>query len=84
MLSTQTTPLASWRLSVSAETDAQLRQYLGDQGMKGAELSRFVEEAVRWRMLDESCEAIRQRNADQDPEVLQHLIDQALVAVRQN
>jgi Ribbon-helix-helix domain len=82
MRSTQTNTPARWSLSVSAETDAQLREYLGTQGMKKGDLSRFVEEAVRWRMLDHTTEQIRLRNADQDEAQLQALIDQALDAVR--
>ena len=73
---------ARWSLSVSQDTDASLREYLGAHGMKKGDLSRFVEEAVRWRMFDNTVQAIKQRNADQDPATLQSLIDQALDAVR--
>lgn len=86
MLSTQT-PSANaiptrWSLSVSAETDAHLREYLGAQGMKKGDLSRFVEEAVRWRMLDNTTEQIRLRNADMSDAQMQTLIDKALDAAR--
>lgn len=80
-LNTQANP-ARWSLSVSQDTDASLREYLGAQGMKKGDLSRFVEEAVRWRMFDNTVQTIKQRNADQDPTALQALIDQALDAVR--
>lgn len=73
---------ARWSLSVSAETDASLREYLGAQGMKKGDLSRFVEEAVRWRMLDSTTEQIRLRNADMSEAQMQSLINQALDAVR--
>ena len=73
---------ARWSLSVSPETDASLREYLGAQGMKKGDLSRFVEEAVRWRMLDGTVQGIKQRNADQSDAHLQGLIDAALDAVR--
>ena len=71
-----------WSLSVSPETDASLREYLGAQGMKKGDLSRFVEEAVRWRMLDATVQGIKQRNADQSDAHLQGLIDATLDAVR--
>ena len=71
-----------WSLSVSLETDASLREYLGAQGMKKGDLSRFVEEAVRWRMMDTTVQGIKQRNADQSDAHLQRLIDVALDAVR--
>lgn len=73
---------ARWSLSVSAETDAHLREYLGAQGMKKGDISRFVEEAVRWRMLDNTTEQIRLRNADISDAQMQALIDQALDTVR--
>lgn len=73
---------ARWSLSVSPETDASLREYLGAQGMKKGDLSRFVEEAVRWRMMDATVQVIKQRNADQSDAHLQGLIDAALDAVR--
>ena len=68
---------ARWSLAISPETDASLREYLGAQGMKKGDLSRLVEEAVRWRMMDATVQGIKQRNAD-----MQALIDQALEAVR--
>ena len=73
---------ARWSLSISPETDASLREYLGAQGMKKGDLSRFVEEAVRWRMFDATVQGIKQRNADQSDADLQALIDEALDAVR--
>ena len=77
------TPIpARWSLSISPETDASLREYLGAQGMKKGDLSRFVEEAVRWRMLDATAQGIKQRNADRSDAHLQGLIDAALDAVR--
>jgi Ribbon-helix-helix domain len=77
-----TTSPARWSLSVSPEIDASLREYLGAQGMKKGDLSRFVEEAVRWRMMDATVQGIKQRNADQSDADLQRLIDTALDSVR--
>ena len=77
-----TAPPARWSLSISPETDASLREYLGAQGMKKGDLSRFVEAAVRWRMMDVTVQAIKLRNADQSDVDLQALIDKALDAVR--
>ena len=41
-----------WSLVVSKETDISLRTYLARLGLKKGALSKFVEEAVRWRVLD--------------------------------
>ena len=40
-----------WNIKVSKETDLTLRTFLGSQGMKKGDLSKFIEEAVRWRVL---------------------------------
>jgi hypothetical protein len=45
-----------WTIKVSSETDQSLRGFLGAQGMKKGDLSGFVEEAVRWRMLDRTVQ----------------------------
>ncbi len=41
-----------WTIKVSLEADLSLRAYLGARGMNKSDLSRSVEDAVRWRMLD--------------------------------
>ncbi|MDO5624537.1 MAG: ribbon-helix-helix domain-containing protein [Pseudomonadota bacterium] len=71
-----------WSLSISPEVDASLREHLGAQGMKKGDLSRFVEEAVRWRLLDKTLHDIRSRLEGEDEAALQALIDDALDAVR--
>lgn len=71
-----------WTVKVSKETDRSLRSFLGARGMKKGDLSRFVEEAVRWRVLDQTVQAIRERNQDIPPEDLQREIDHAVREVR--
>jgi len=39
-----------WNIKVSKETDLTLRTYLGARGMKKGDLSKFIEDAVRWRL----------------------------------
>jgi hypothetical protein len=72
------------RLTISwtKETDLALRSYLGNQGMKKGDLSKFIEDAVRWRLFDETVTAIKARNADTDPEELMELIDATVRDVR--
>ena len=67
-----------WTITVSRETDLSLRRFLGAQGMKKGDLSRFVEEAVRWRVLDQTVEGLRQDNADVPAEELDALIEESL------
>lgn len=71
-----------WTIKVSKETDLSLRSFLGAQGMKKGDLSRFVEEAVRWRVLDQTVQGIKERNRDLSPEELADAIDEALREVR--
>ena len=71
-----------WNIKVSKETDLALRTYLGSQGAKKGDLSKFIEEAVRWRVLHRTVQDIKARNADTDPDELQNLIDDAVKAVR--
>ena len=71
-----------WNIKVSKETDLTLRTYLGAQGMKKGDLSKFIEEAVRWRIFNRTVQDIKARNADIGPDELQALIDDAVREVR--
>jgi hypothetical protein len=72
------------RLTVtfSRETDLALRAFLGAQGMRKGDLSKFIEDAVRWRMFDQAVQGVKARNADVDASDLQAAIDEACAAVR--
>ena len=71
-----------WTVKVSKETDISLRSYLARQGLKKGDLSKFVEEAVRWRVLDKTIAAVKQRNADIPDKEIENAIDEALAVVR--
>ena len=71
-----------WTIKVTPETDLSLRGFLGAQGMKKGDLSKFVEDAVRWRMLDSAVQGIKDRNQDIPAEMLESLIDDAIREVR--
>ena len=71
-----------WNIKVSKETDLTLRTYLGSRGMRKGDLSKFIEEAVRWRVFHRTVQDIKARNADADPDELQGLIDDAVCEVR--
>jgi hypothetical protein len=72
------------RLTVTftRETDLALRAYLGAQGMRKGDLSKFIEDAVRWRMFDQAVQAVKANNASVDRADLQDAIDEACAAVR--
>ena len=71
-----------WNIKVSKETDLILRTFLGAQGMKKGDLSKFIEDAVRWRVFNKTVQDIKARNAGADVDDLQALIDEALAEVR--
>ena len=71
-----------WTIKVSKGTDISLRTYLAQHGMKKGDLSKFVEEAVRWRVLDKTVAEVRERNVNVSDEEIEAAIDEALAAVR--
>ncbi len=71
-----------WSIKVSKETDLTLRTFLGARGAKKGDLSKFIEEAVRWHVFNRTVQEIRERNADTDPEELQRTIDESVRQVR--
>lgn len=74
--------LARWSLTVSKDTDLNLRTFLGSRGMKKGDLSKFVEDAVNRRVLQCTVQDIWARNADADPAEIQRLADGAVSEVR--
>jgi hypothetical protein len=71
-----------WSLVVSRETDMSLRTYLARLGLRKGALSRFVEEAVRWRVLDHTVAETKSRNAGVPPLELEGAIAEAVRFVR--
>jgi hypothetical protein len=66
----------------SKEADHALRSFLGSQGMKKGDLSKFIEEAVRWRIFHQTVRDAREAFADVSPDELQKMIDEAVEDVR--
>jgi hypothetical protein len=66
----------------SKETDLALRSHLGARGLKKGALSKFVEDAVKWRLLDQSINEVRSAFADMPAHELENLIDEAVASVR--
>ena len=50
--------------------------------MRKGDLSKFVEDAVRWQILDETVKEIKERNRRYSPEEIDAAIDEAVAAVR--
>jgi len=71
-----------WSVRVSKETDASLRSLLGAEVNRKGALSKFVEDAVRWRVFQSTVRDIKSRNAGMDPDELQRVVDDAFEEVR--
>ena len=71
-----------WNIVVSEETDLSLRRHLGSRGMRKGDLSKFIEEAVRWRLLDEAAQRIKARNKGKSPRDISSQVEQAVTDAR--
>jgi len=74
--------MTRWTLVVSDETDRNLRAFLGQQGAKKGDLSKFVEQAVRERLFGETVETVKDRNTAFDQQEILDTVDEAVEAVR--
>lgn len=72
-----------WTVSVSRDTDISVRSFLAQRGMKKGDLSKFIEDAVKWRVLDQTMAEARGKFADLAPEAMEALFDEAVTATRQ-
>jgi predicted nucleic acid-binding protein len=66
----------------SKETDLALRDLLAAQGRNEGDLSKFVEDAVRWRIFHETVDAARKAFAGVPEDELKKNIDDAVDVVR--
>ncbi len=72
-----------WTVSVSRDTDIAVRSFLAQRGMKKGDLSKFIEDAVKWRVLDQTMAEARAGFADMPSDKVEALADEAVAAVRQ-
>jgi hypothetical protein len=69
-----------WTVSVSKQTDIAVRSFLAQRGMKKGDLSKFIEDAVQWRVLDQTIAEARRKFADLPPDELDALLAEAVAA----
>ena len=74
--------MTRWSLSIPEETNLAVRTFLARNGGKKGDLSRFVDEAVRRRVLDLTVCQIKDRNARDDQQDILDLIDEEVDAAR--
>ncbi|MCW6533808.1 ribbon-helix-helix domain-containing protein [Sphingomonas lycopersici] len=71
-----------WTVNVAPETDIEVRTYLAQRGMKKGDLSRFIEESVKWRLLDLTLAEARAGFDDLSIDELDDLIEEAVASAR--
>ena len=67
-----------WNIAVSAETDRAVRMLLASRGGRKGDLSRFIEEAVRARVFDETAQMIKSDNRDFSGEEIERAVEEAI------
>ena len=71
-----------WTIFAPKDTDLSLRTHLAQAGLKKGGLSKFVADAVRWRLFDLNVGAAQAHNKGVPSEQLEDEIEQALTEVR--
>lgn len=74
--------MTRWTVSVSKNTDIAVRSLLAQRGMKKGDLSKFIEEAVKWRVFDQTIAETRAQFADLPEDELEALLVEAVTAAR--
>ena len=69
-------------ISWSKGTDLALRSHLGSQGLKKGALSKFIEDAVKWRLFNQTVGEVREAFAGVPADELDKLIDEAVKSAR--
>ena len=75
--------ITRWTVSVSKDTDISVRSFLAQRGMKKGDLSKFIEDAVKWRVLDQTMAEARAKFSDLAPGELDNLLEEAVAATRE-
>ena len=71
-------------ISWSKDTDLALRSHLGSQGLKKGALSQFIEDAVKWRLFNQTVGEVREALAGVPVDELDGMINEAVKSVRKD
>ena len=74
--------MTRWNLSIPQKTDRVVRTFLARTGGKKDDLSRFVDDAVRRRVLDLTVRQVKDHYNGYDPREILDLIDDEVDAAR--
>jgi hypothetical protein len=76
--------MTRWTVCVSKGTDIAVRSFLAQRGMKKGDLSKFIEDAVRWRVFDQTLAQARGAFADVPAGELEAIINEAVTVARKS
>jgi hypothetical protein len=71
-----------WTVKVSKDTDVSVRTFLAQRGGRKGDLSKFIEDAVRWRVLEQTVAETKARNANVSLREIETAVREALTSVR--
>ena len=74
--------MTRWNLSIPQKTDSVVRTFLARTDGKKDDLSRFVDDAVRRRVLDLTVRQVKDHYNGYDPREILDLIDDEVDAAR--
>ncbi len=74
--------MTRWTISIPEKTDRVVRMYIARMGGKKGDLSKFVDEAVRGKIFDETAKQVKERNADFDQQEIMDIINEAVDSAR--
>lgn len=74
--------MANW--IISDETDQAVRSYLSSMGGTDSDLSAFVDQAVRSRILRETVREVQSQNAELSEQEAMKLANEAVAWAREN
>lgn len=80
----QNEDMTRWTVVVSKETDIAVRSLLAQRGGKKGDLSKFIEDAVKWRVFDQTLNEARSHLADLGSDAIQDMVDEATAAVQKH
>jgi len=75
--------MTCWTVSGIQGHRHSVRSFLAQRGMKKGDFSKFIEDAVKWRVLDQTMAEARGQFADLSADALDSLLDEAVTATRQ-
>jgi hypothetical protein len=69
-------------IKIPKSTDVAVRSLLAQKGLKKGDLSKFIDEAARRRVYQQTVQDARARNAGVSPAKLESIVEEALAEVR--